>query len=132
MDAIELGLTNLIDLTVSYDDTADAVGNAGALVFSTPSMLLLIENCCGQLVDGLLPAGAGSVGISADFKHLAATPVGMTVRCSAEIIEIDRRRVKFSVTLTDPVETVGTGFHERFIIPDMAAFSQKVAEKSTL
>ena len=40
----------------------------------------------------------------------------MTVRAEAELIEIDRRRLVFSVKAWDEKELVGEGAHERFII----------------
>lgn len=128
---IKVGLSHTLKQTVEAKDTAHAVGNEGAHVFSTPAMLLLIENCCAQSIGRYLPDEAGSVGISADFKHLAATPVGMGLRCSAEIIEVDRNRIKFAVEVHDDVELAGKGYHERFVVGDMAAFMARVNKKST-
>ena len=51
-----------------------------------------------------------------DVKHVAATPVGMKAYAEAEIIEIDGRRVAFSVKAYDEKGLIGEGKHERFII----------------
>ena len=57
-----------------------------------------------------------TVGTHLDVAHLAATPVGMNVRAEAELIEVDRRRLVFSVKAYDEVELVGEGTHERFVV----------------
>ncbi|MBQ8179682.1 MAG: thioesterase, partial [Candidatus Methanomethylophilaceae archaeon] len=60
--------------------------------------------------------------------HSAATPVGMEVTCETELVEVDRRRLVFSVTVRDPVGEVGSGTHERFIVDD-ARFMSKAESK---
>jgi predicted thioesterase len=49
-------------------------------------------------------------------SHLAATPLGMTVRVETELTEIDRRRLVFSVHAFDDAGLIGEGTHERFIV----------------
>ncbi|MEM7331633.1 MAG: thioesterase family protein [Chloroflexota bacterium] len=127
---IKIGLRHTEKLMVTARDTAHAVGNSGAHVFSTPAMLLLIENTCGATIQPALTAGQITVGIMANFDHLAATPVGMMVRCDAEVIEIDRRRIRFAVTLYDEVEKVGEGVHDRFVIDNAEDFVAKTNAKS--
>ena len=57
-------------------------------VFSTPSMINLMELTCAKLMEQCLEEGKGSVGMSVEVKHLASTPCGMKVRCEAEITEV--------------------------------------------
>ena len=92
------------------------------------TMVALMENVCAESVQGYLPEGSGTVGISLDIKHTAATPVGMEVRCESELTEIDRRRLVFSVVAYDAAGEIGRGTHERFII-DNARFMDKVNAK---
>ena len=91
-------------------------GSGAAKVFSTPDLLLLMEGACFKLAEEYLNEGESTVGTLANFKHLAATPLGMKVRCECELIEIDRRRLVFKVEAYDEKEKVGEGIHERFII----------------
>ena len=58
----------------------------------------------------------GTVGISLNVRHLAATPIGMSVTATAELIEIVERKLVFKVTAFDNNEKIGEGIHERFII----------------
>jgi predicted thioesterase len=64
-----------------------------------------------------------------DVKHLAATPLGMSVRAEATILEIDGKRVLFSVEAWDEVEKIAEGRHERFIVPDLGRFLERAAKK---
>jgi fluoroacetyl-CoA thioesterase len=61
-------------------------------------------------------------------RHLAATPVGMTVNAAATLKEIDGRRLVFEVSASDEVELIGQGTHERFIV-DRARFESRVRGK---
>ncbi|MBR2473403.1 MAG: hypothetical protein IKB51_00035 [Clostridia bacterium] len=51
-----------------------------------------------------------------NIRHLAATPIGLTVTCESELIEIDRKRLVFSLKVIDGKDVIGDGTHERFII----------------
>ncbi len=62
------------------------------------------------------------------MKHLAATPVGMSVRAKATIKSVDGRRVLFDVEAHDEKERIAEGEHERVIV-NMARFLEKVAHK---
>ena len=117
-----------MELTVEEKHLASNKGSGAANVFSTPDMLLLMEAACFKLAEGYLEDNESTVGISANFKHLAATPLGMKVRCECELIEIDRRRLVFKVEVYDEKEKVGDGTHERFII-DKEKFEAKANAK---
>lgn len=81
-----------------------------------------------ETLSGHLPAGKTSVGAGIDVRHLAATPVGMKVCARAELVEVDGRRLVFSVTARDEVETIGEAIHTRFIM-DEALFVAKTDAK---
>ena len=61
-------------------------------------------------------------------EHISATPVGMKVRCETELVEVDRRKLVFTVKIYDEKEKVADGRHERFII-DNAKFLSKAEGK---
>ena len=46
-----------------------------------------------------------------------------------ELIEVDRRRLKFKVTAYDTQEKIGEGEHERFIV-DLDRFEQGLKRKA--
>ena len=76
-----------------------------------------------------LPPGGGSVGTVVEVRHLAATPVGMTVRAEATLLETDGKRFVFSVEAWDEKEKIGEGRHERVMVPDLAKFVARVTRK---
>jgi predicted thioesterase len=91
-------------------------------------MVRLMEQAGVAAVDHLLPEGRRTVGVALEVKHLAATPVGMTVTARAELVAVEGRRLAFRVEAFDEVEKVGEGTHERYVV-DVARFQQRVAEK---
>ena len=75
-----------------------------------------------------LAEGTSTVGIDLKVKHMAATPVGMSVRAVGELVEIDGKRLLFTVKAFDDKEQIGSGTHERFIIA-AEKFLQKAEAK---
>lgn len=113
---LEVGMKVEQKVTVTEDMTAAAMGSGALEVLATPCMIALMEGTAQSAIQAFLEDGQGSVGTRIDVKHLAATPVGMEVTCTAEVTEIDRRRIVFHVEAFDEVEKIGEGTHERFII----------------
>jgi len=125
---MEIGLRNKQDLVVDKSHSAAHMGSGTLEVFATPSMIALMENTCMHCVAPYLEAGASTVGTLINVKHLSATPVGDTVTCSCELLEIDRKRLVFSVQASDSVGLIGEGIHERFVV-NIDRFMQKTLEK---
>lgn len=113
---------------VTQDNTAIKYGSGGVAVYATPAMVGLIEGTCLSAVDPHLPAGMATVGTALNIKHLAATPVGMTVRAVAELSEISGKRLTFTVKAFDDQEQIGEGTHERYVI-DLNKFLGKAEAK---
>ncbi|MEP0761172.1 MAG: thioesterase family protein [Chloroflexota bacterium] len=122
------GLTGQASVTVSAELTAAALGSGNVSAFSTPALIALMEGAAVAALEGRLPDGQTSVGTRLDVRHLAATPVGMTVRATATLTEVDGRRLVFAVEAHDDAEQIGAGTHERFVV-DKARFEARVAAK---
>ena len=127
---IEPGATHEVSVTVTPDRTADAMGNTGVMVFATPFVIGLLENAAHGVIRPHLPAGASTVGTMVEMKHLAATPVGMTVRAKATLLETDGRRYLFTVEAWDTKEKIAEGKHERFMVADLAKFLARAMKKA--
>jgi fluoroacetyl-CoA thioesterase len=121
---IQVGEKHETRVTVTKEMTAAAMGSGALEVFATPSMIALMEGTAQATVQSLLEDGQGTVGTRIDVKHLAATPVGMKVTCVAEVTEVDRRRIVFSVKAYDEVELIGEGTHDRFVINNEKFFAK--------
>ena len=123
------GIKGSASCVVGPEDTAKALGSGAVDVFSTPKLVALMEKAALLSVRDYLDEGMDTVGTHLDISHSAATPVGMTVRAESELIEVDRRRLVFSVKAWDETELVGKGTHERFII-DRDKFLAKCSSKA--
>ena len=125
---LQTGIKGRIELTVTKDKCAGALGSGELDVFATPAMIALIEETAWKgVVPGLQP-GEGTVGTALNIRHLAATPIGLRVWCETELTVVDRRRLVFDVKVYDPFGLVGEGTHERFVIQH-DKFVKKAYEK---
>ena len=122
-DALK-GLHNSVTLVVEHKDTAAVYGSGALEVFATPAMIALMEKTCLESVADNIGEGNTTVGIAVNIKHLKASPVGSTIRCDAEITEVDRRRLVFEVKCFEGETLVGEGIHERFVV-DSQKFMSK-------
>src|SRR5205814_5608777 len=95
--ALTPGLTGEATTIVVHENTAAAVGAGGVEVFGTPMMIALMENAAWRAVVAGLDEGVVTVGSVVNVKHLGATPLGQRVRATAEMGEIEGRRVVFRV-----------------------------------
>ena len=129
MDAVKPGLTGSADLTVGEEHTAPSVGSGAIHVLGTPVMINLMEAAALAAAEHLLPAGHQSLGIHLDVSHLAATPVGMKVRATAEVTEVEGNRIKFRVAAHDDADLIGEGTHERVVV-NVERFDRRVRRKA--
>lgn len=113
---------------VTESNTAEALGSGTLKVFATPAMIALIEATASESVAPHLEEGSSTVGTHLDVAHSAATPVGMSATCVTELVEVDRRRLVFRVTVNDAAGEIGSGTHERFVV-DNAKFMSKAMSK---
>jgi fluoroacetyl-CoA thioesterase len=127
---LQPGATAEVELIVTPDRTADAMGNPGVRVLATPFLIGLLEQAAAAVIHPRLPAGAGTVGTMVEMRHLAATPVGMKVRARATLRETDNRRFLFAVEAWDDREKVAEGRHERVVVSNMATFLERATKKA--
>lgn len=85
-------------------------------VFSTPYLILIMENAALNAVKQYLEAGESAVGTHVDVRHLVATPVGREVVGHAEVTGTEGRKIFFRVWATDGEEEIGVGTHERMVV----------------
>ena len=126
---LEVGIKGKESISVTQENTAESVGSGMLPVFATPAMAALMEKTAALSVAEHLADGEGTVGISLNIRHLAATPVGLTVECESELIEIDRKRLVFTLRVSDGKEVIGDGTHERFIINNEKFMAKANAKK---
>jgi predicted thioesterase len=125
MHNLKIGDRFTSELIVEEKHTASAFGSGDLYVFSTPMMVGLMENAALRCAQEKLENGYSTVGTYLDVKHLAATPMGQRVTATAELVEIDGKKLTFRVEAYDETEKIGEGFHGRYII-DSEKFLSKI------
>jgi predicted thioesterase len=123
------GLTGTAELVVGDQHTAPRVGSGRIRVLATPVMINLIEAAALAAVEQSLPERHQSLGTRLDVTHVAATPVGMRVRATAEVVRVEGRTVHFRVRAEDERELIGEGTHERVVV-NLERFDRRVREKA--
>jgi fluoroacetyl-CoA thioesterase len=125
---IKPGLTGTTEIVVAHEHTAPFVGSGRIEVLATPVMINLFEAAALAAIEQLLPPGHQSLGIHLDVSHTAATPVGLRVTATAEVVHIEGRTVTFNVVARDEFEQIGGGTHQRVVV-SVARFDERVQRK---
>ena len=125
---LTIGIKGKQTETVTAEKTAAVFGSGDLQVYATPAMAALMEKTALQSVAGELGEGQSTVGTALQITHSSASPLGSVIRCESELVEIDRRRLVFSVVAYDDWGEIGRDTHERFIV-DIARFLAKTAAK---
>ena len=126
---LEIGLKGTAQTVVVPENTAVAMGSGALEVFATPGMVALMEKAAMESVQPHLEEGQGTVGIGLEVLHLAATPVGMTVRAESELTVIDGRTLRFHVKAYGGEELIGEGTHTRCIVLNERFMAKALAKR---
>lgn len=129
MDDLKPGLKGEARQVVTENDTASRYGSGLVVAFATPALVALMESASVAAIHKYLDSDQTSVGFEVNIKHLAPTPVGMSVVAKAEVLEVNGHRVRFNVEAWDDKEKVGEGSHVRAII-NAARFADRLNQKS--
>ena len=99
-------------------------------VFASGYLIGLIEWTCIQAVNPHLDwPREQTVGTRFDLSHSAPTPPGCPVTVEVELVEVEKRRLKFRISARDDAATVAEGTHERFVV-DAERFNAGLAGRS--
>jgi fluoroacetyl-CoA thioesterase len=112
----QVGARHEVSLVVGDEHLAEKFGAPGVRVLGTPIMIGLMERAAFELAQRDAATGMSTVGVEVRVRHLAATPVGDVVRASAELMEVDGRRLVFRVSAYDSKRLIGEGTHERTLV----------------
>jgi predicted thioesterase len=114
-DGIRPGLRGESEFVVTDAMTTTHAGG-GRGVMTTPDMIMQMEETAQEVTRPFLPEDHTTVGYEIFVRHRAAAPLGTSVRVSAELIEVDGRRLQFRVEARAGAVTVGEGTIRRTII----------------
>lgn len=113
---MEIGVKYESHIVVSAANTASALGSGDMDVLATPAMVALMENAAMMAVRDSLPEGSTTVGTEISTTHIKASPLGARVTALAELVEVDGRRLTFTVKAWDERGPIGEGSHTRFVV----------------
>ena len=129
------GLTYQFQFTVPASKTVPQLYPESALFQQMPEVLAtgylvgLMEWACIEAIKPHLDwPREQSLGTRVNFSHLAATPPGMTVTVKVRLDAVEGRKLSFTLSAHDGVDTISEGTHERHVI-DVERFNAKVAAK---
>ncbi len=98
-------------------------------VFATGFLVGFLEWACIKCVNPHLDwPREQTVGTHIDVSHEAATPPGLEVSATVELIAVEGRKLVFRVQAHDGVDVISRGRHERFVI-DRERFDARVGQK---
>lgn len=130
MDArafITVGMSAERILTVTPETTVRHFVATMPAVYGTPMMIMAMEMTAADAVAAVLPEGFVTVGTEVDIRHLAATPVGRSVRTTARVTAVERKVIRFEVDAFDGDRRIGQGRHARGLI-NVASFMRRLGE----
>ncbi|MBZ0159908.1 thioesterase family protein [Candidatus Methylomirabilis sp.] len=114
---------------VTESEAADRHGNPFVHVLTTPVVVEWMEEVATAGVQPHLLEGQGTVGSIVKMMHLAPTPIGLVVKVTATLTQIDERHLVFRIEAFDEVEKIAECRHERVIV-DLARFHNKAGRKA--
>lgn len=119
------GLTHTSQTVVNENNTAIALGSGDMKVLATPAMIALMENAAMLCVAPHLPERSTTVGSMISSSHIKPSAIGANVEATAELVEIENRKLTFKVTATENGVLIGEGTHIRYIV-DRERFLSKL------
>ena len=110
---LEKGLKHISRTVVQPDNFALTMGSGDLPVLATPALVALMEN------------GATTVGAKMDMIHVRPSGEGEEVHAEATLVEVEGRKLTFSLVARDSADVIGEGTHIRYIV-DRAKFLLKL------
>ena len=120
-DTLKVGASTEVEISTTLEMGITHLGPDAPRMYSTPSMISLMEQTAIRVLTPHLDAGEQSVGTKVSVSHFKATPIGQKVRAKAtltEIVDIGRptKRYRFNVEAFNETDKIGEGSHERAVI----------------
>ncbi len=122
---LEIGLKHTSELIVDEHLTAIDIGSGDMPVLATPAMMALMENAAMIAVADNLPDGCTTVGGHIESSHVRPSKIGKKVCATAEVTNVEGKKIKFKVSAYSGETLIGEGTHLRFIV-DKEKFMSKL------
>jgi predicted thioesterase len=116
MQNIRTGLSNQLEEHVTDANSTLSVGSGMLEVYSTPSMIALVEKTSLKCIDPYLEKEQTSIGGLVNVLHLRSTTIGKQVLCKSEVKSVDKKKIEFYVEVYENDLLIGKGTHTKFIV----------------
>jgi len=125
-----IGETGELSFVVTEQHVIDFADEQMPAVLCTPWLIWFLEHAAREAILPLLEPGESTVGVHIDVEHLAPTPPGHEVVCTARVINTDEQVISFQFDARDQHEQVARGIHKMRVIR-CDRFASRVQSKST-
>ena len=112
--AIRPGLAGEVELTVADEHLAPHTPK-----FSTPAMVMLMEQASFAAVRPLLAEAQTVVGYEVNVKHLAPAGVGSRVTGTSTLMDVSGNKLRFEVVARLGEVILGTAEHKMAVVPQI-------------
>ncbi len=124
----KIGETGELHISTDMKHAVEFAGDGMPAVVSTPNIIQFLERTARHTLAPHLDADERTVGVEIDIKHLAPTPVGQTIHCTARVMAVDGTKIQFQIEARDDQEVIVRGLHKRAVIRT-ESFSKRVKAK---
>ncbi len=124
----KIGTAGELKFVVEPKHAIDFATDGMPAVLSTPNLIGLLERTARQTLAPFLEPDERSVGIEIEIRHLAATPLGQQVTCTARVISADGKQIGFQIEARDDHELIAKGLHKRAVIR-VGSFARRIQHK---
>jgi len=125
----KIGTVGKLQFTVAVEHGISFADDLLPNVLSTPTLIWFLENSAREALAEALEDDESCVGAHVDVQHLAPTPMGHEVNCTARLIHAEDRQFTFQVEAHDESQLIARGVHKRQVI-DKQRFARLVAKKA--
>src|SRR6478752_5319808 len=105
------GTSHQLTFVVGAEHVIDFAKDGMPAVLATPRLIGLLERTAREALDPFLEADERTVGVEIELRHLAPTPLGAQVTCSARVISTDGSFVNYQIEARDQYELIARGTH---------------------
>src|ERR1700704_5646849 len=124
-----IGTVGELKFVVGEKHVIDFAKDGMPAVLSTPNLIGLLERTAREALQPFLEPNERTVGIEIDIRHLAPTPLGQTVTCTARVIQAEGASVTLQIEARDEHEMIARGVHKRAVVR-VESFARRVARKA--
>jgi len=117
-------ILELIEKTTDQMSAA-SIGSGAMDVYSTPSMIALMEKTSMLCAAKFLSDSETTVGGAVNIRHYKPTRIGKEVLCKSVVVSVKKRKVDFKVEVFENGQLIGDGIHTRFVV-DKESFMKNV------